>query len=65
MTSFNVTSFNYDGKMVRDVGLSFLLFCYVFAFFFFFFCGVILVFSRDERDGISFITITSVGMGKS
>ena len=55
--------------------------CFVFVFFFgggvFFFCffclfvWVFLVrgdtscFRQDERDGISFITITSVGVGKS
>ena len=45
------------------VFLMFLLFC----FFVVFFCvrGDISCFPQDERDGISFITMTSVGVGKS
>ena len=36
-----------------------------FLFFFFLVRGDTSCFPKDERDGITFITITSVGMGKS
>ena len=66
----HVISFNYDGKRARDVGLTcwchlsniMPVFIYLFIYFFAwrYFC-----FPLDERDGISFITITSVSVGKS
>ena len=79
----HVTSFNYDDKKARDVGLT--CWCHmrsnmpdsilhesmrqgitpVFLFFFFLVRGDTSCFPQDERDGISFITITSVGVGKS
>ena len=85
----HVTSFNYDDKKARDVGLTCwchlsnimpdsifhesmreritcsFLYLFVVCFFFFFFAGWYFCFSQDERDGISFITITSMGVGKS
>ena len=93
----HVTSFNYDDKKVRDVGLtcwchlsnimtdsifhesmrqgitcsvSFCLFVFYILFvccllFFFFFAGWYFCFPQDGRNGISCITITSEGVGKS
>ena len=42
-------------------------FCFSFVLLFLFFCvrGVTSCFPQDERDGISFITVTSVGVGES
>ena len=41
-------------------------FVFVLFFYFLFFCaGDTSCFPQDERDGISFITITSVGVAKS
>ena len=92
----HVTTFNYDDKKARYVGLtcwchlsnimpdsifhesmrqeitcsvSFCLFVFSYLFvacFFvvFFFARWYFRFLQDERDGISFITITSVGVGK-
>ena len=72
----HVTSFNYDGKKARDVDLTcschlsnnipdsifhestrqgITPFCLV--------RGDTSCFPQDERDGIGFITITSVGVG--
>ena len=72
----NVTSFNYDGKKARDVGLT--CWCHLsnimpdsifhesmsYGITCLFFQGD-TCFPQDERDQISFITITSVGMGIS
>ena len=40
-------------------------FFYYFIYLFIFGAGDTSCFPQDERDGISFITITSVGVGKS
>ena len=40
-------------------------FLFLFCFLFFFGRGDTSRFPQDERDGISFVTITSVGVGKS
>ena len=39
-------------------------FLFLFCFLFFFGRGDTSRFPQDERDGISFVTITSVGVGK-
>ena len=93
----HVTSFNYDDKKARDVGLTcwcrlsnimlasifheiirqgitfrsvsfwLFVFSYLFVAYFFlsFFARWYFCFPQNERDGISFITMTSVGVGKS
>ena len=85
----HVTSFNYDGKKARDVGVTFwchmsnivpdsmlhesmrqginvLFFCFVLVLylFFLFFARWYICFPYDERQGISFIDIKSVGVGE-
>ena len=76
----HMTSFNYDGKKARDVGLT----CSyhlsnivpnsifhesmrlgITCVFVWIFLQYDTCFPQDKRDGISFITITSMGVGKS
>ena len=73
----HVTSFNYDDKKARDVGLT--CWCHLSnnmpdsifhesmrqgITFFFLMRGDTSCFPQDERNGISFITIKSVDLGK-